>query len=130
MDTAEQKKIKANIKRRETNYRAQGHKIIPGSDAFEMIKNPETNALLAVDTDYWTSIEFIETIQQNNEFVDVYLYRYLSNKEICKKLCMSNDKSFTDFVCQTKWAVRKLFKQIKRSRPNNRQINLNILLRS
>ena len=78
MDTAEQKKIKSNIKRRETNYRAYGYEIILGSDAFEMLKNPETNALLAVDTDYWTSIEFIETNNQNNdEFVDIYLYRFL-----------------------------------------------------
>ena len=114
------KKIKSNIKRRETNYKAQGYKIILGSDAFEMVKNPETNALLAVDTDYWTSIEFIETNQTNDEFIDIYLYRFLSNGEICKKLCMSNDKSFTEFVCQTKWAVRKSGKQIRTSGPNDR----------
>ena len=114
------KKIKSNIKRRETNYKAQGYKIILGSDAFEMVKNPETNALLAVDTDYWTSIEFIETNQSNDEFVDVFLYRFLSNGEICKKLCLSNDKSFTDLVYRTKWAVRKSGRQILRSGPNDR----------
>ena len=114
------KKIKSNIKRRETNYKAQGYKIILGSDAFEMVKNPETNALLAVDTDYWTSIEFIETNQTNDEFIDIYLYRFLSNGEICKKLCMSNDKSFTEFVCQTKWAVRKSGKQTRTYGPNER----------
>ena len=116
METAEQKKIKSNIKRRETNYRARGYKIILGSDAFEMFKDPETNALLAVNTDYWTSIEFVETnTLDNQEFVDIYLYRFLSNGEICKKLCKSNDKTFTDFVCQTKWAVRKTVKLIRKS---------------
>ena len=116
MDTAEQKKIKSNIKRRETNYRALGYKIILGSDAFEILKDPETNALLAVNTDYWTSVEFVETnTSDNQEFVDIYLYRFLSNGEICKKLCMSNDKTFTDFVCHTKWAVRKTFIPKKKS---------------
>jgi hypothetical protein len=120
MDTAEQKKIKSNIKRRETNYRAYGYKIILGSDAFEMVKNPQTNALLAVDTDYWTSIEFIETNQINDEFVDVYLYRFLSDGNILKKICLSNDKSFTDFVCRTKWAVRKSGRQTITYEPNDR----------
>ena len=116
MDTAEQKKIKSNIKRRETNYKAQGYEIILGSDAFKMLKDPETNALLAVNTDYWTSIEFVETnTLDNQEFFDIYLYRFLSNGEICKKLCMSNDKKFTDFVFETKWAVRKKFIPKKKS---------------
>ena len=121
METAEEKKIKSNIKRRETNYRARGYKIIPGSDAFEMLKNPETYALLAVDTDYWTSIEFVEANKLGNEeFVDIYLYRFLSNGNICKSFRLSNDKSFTDLVCQTKWAVRKTGRQTITLGPNDR----------
>jgi hypothetical protein len=121
METAEQKKIKSNIKRRETNYRARGLKIISGNDALSTIKNSENYSLLAVDTDYWTSIEFVETNNlDDKENVDIYLYRFLSNGNICKKLRFSNDKTFTDFVCQTKWAVKKAGREIITLGPNDR----------
>ena len=108
MDQAVQKKIKSDIKRRETNYKARGYDIIAGSGALDILLRPETHTLLAIDTDYWSSLEYIETNNLiNGEDVDFYIFRYLSNGKFFKELRLSNDKSFIDFVSGKKWAVRK-----------------------
>jgi hypothetical protein len=109
MEEDKQKKIKLDIRRRKTNYKNSGYEIISGHGALDILMKSETHTLLGVDTDYWSSIEYIESNNLfNDENIDFYLYRHLSDGKFHKELRVSKNKAFTDYVAEKNWAVRKV----------------------
>lgn len=101
------KKIKSDIKRRETIYRSRGYEIISGNDALVCLKKPNTHTLLGIDTPYWCSIEYIDTDLRNGKPVDLFFHRFILDGKICKETYFSYDENFNEFLSDTKWAIRK-----------------------
>jgi hypothetical protein len=103
MDTAEQKKIKANIKRRETKYKKTGCKILPGLEAFHTIRRNCNLSLFAIDTDDFYSIEYCLTQYLSDHDEDYYTVTKILNGKMHKEVMM--DTLFFCDILKFKWAI-------------------------
>ncbi len=94
------KKIRANCKRRETNYRNQGFEILSGKEALEAIAKSRTHSLLGCDTVNWCALEY-------NDYDDLYTFREIVDNHMYYVLKSLKDYFDMEFILSKKWALRK-----------------------
>ncbi len=94
------KKIRANCKRRETNYRNQGLEILSGKEAFEAISKSRTHSLLGCDTVNWCALEY-------NDYDNLYTFREIVDNHMYYTLKSFRDYFDMEFILSKKWALRK-----------------------
>ncbi len=93
------KKIRANCKRRETNYRNQGLEILSGIEAFEAISKSRTHSLLGCDTVNWCALEY--------NYDDFYTFREIIDNHMIYELQSRKDYFAMEYILSKKWALRK-----------------------